>query len=204
MGGDGAGCFVSSQCPKLPQSTTGGVPFRTPALSRLPLLPASAGDAPSGALIGCRVARQRPRGRGRPAPGRKRPPEPARREAPPGATHRWKFLPSSRTTTQQWGKQVSSASKSRTYSNLLLAMAAPRLRQRPQRAEVAAEMLRSRTWPAAHIPALAAGGAGELRPGSSGFRRGRSSSPEAGVSVARPPTPELCLPRLKAVNQCSP
>uniref|UniRef100_A0A8B9FVG2 Transcription factor SOX-30 n=1 Tax=Amazona collaria TaxID=241587 RepID=A0A8B9FVG2_9PSIT len=50
---------------------------------------------------------------------------------PPARPHLWKLRPSSRTTTQQLGRQVSSASKSRTYSNLLFAM--DRRRQRPRK-----------------------------------------------------------------------
>ncbi|KAK1343510.1 hypothetical protein QTO34_016290 [Cnephaeus nilssonii] len=63
-----------------------------------------------------------------------------RRAARPRAelTHRWKFRPSSRTTTQQWGRQVSSVSKSRTYSNLLFAMVAPNFRHRFRVTEVEA------------------------------------------------------------------
>lgn len=66
--------------------------------------------------------------------------------------HRWKFLPSSRTTTQQWARQVSSASKSRTYSNLLFAIAAPNFKHRLKVTEKAAKQPLTFTVPAAHIP----------------------------------------------------
>lgn len=53
--------------------------------------------------------------------------------------HLWKLRPSSRTTIQQLGRQVSSVSKSRTYSNLLFAMEArPRTQPTPRPAEMAA------------------------------------------------------------------
>uniref|UniRef100_A0A8B9T6Q4 Transcription factor SOX-30 n=1 Tax=Anas platyrhynchos TaxID=8839 RepID=A0A8B9T6Q4_ANAPL len=59
------------------------------------------------------------------------------------APHLWKLRPSRRTTIQQLGRQVSSASKSRTYSNLLLAMRQrPRPAARPPPAPMAAAAAR--------------------------------------------------------------
>lgn len=72
-----------------------------------------------------------------------------RSPAPPA--HRWKFRPSSRTTTQQCGRHVSSTSKFRTYSNLLLAMATPNLRHRLKITEVAAKRLPILAARKAHI-----------------------------------------------------
>lgn len=114
-----------------------------------------------------------------------------RTRSPVLPAHRWKFRPSSLTTTQQCGKQVSSASKSRTYSNLLLAMVTPNLRHRLKVTEVAAKRLRISAALKGHIPH------GEAldgpHPGSSCRCRSRSSysggfsldSPSSSQQVAR-------------------
>lgn len=119
-----------------------------------------------------------------------------RTRSPAPSAHRWKFRPSSRTTTQQCGKQVSSASKSRTYSNLLLAMVTPSLRNRLKVTEVAAKRLPISAALKGHIPH------GEAldgpHPGSSCRRRSRSSH-GGGFSLHSPVFPSAscqdCVPQ---------
>lgn len=118
--------------------------------------------------------------------------------------HLWKLRPSSRTTIQQLGRTVSSASKSRTYSNLLLAMGRPRGEPGAQPAAMAAAARQQRSMPGAEAEGAAPSPAlvgGPERRSAVPAEGGRSRRAERG---AAPATAPMAAAGRGAGDRCAP